>query len=83
MRYFYLGYGNVIFWDEVYFASDERYLSWCYSGERIPVSVVPTADGTPHIGAMTMANDSTTMHLISINDNITLDSVFCMLVYGR
>lgn len=66
-----------IFWGEVYVESDGRHLGWCHNNERVPLNMMPTADGSPHIGAMTKAGDSKNMYLISVNDNITVDRVFC------
>jgi hypothetical protein len=72
----YTGANSNIFWGEVYVES-QKYLSWCFNNERIPVEIVPTSDGQPHIGAMTKAGDSMKMYLLSYNDITTVNSVHC------
>jgi hypothetical protein len=68
---------NDIFWGDVYVESDGQ-LSWCRSNERVPLKMVPTSDGKPHIGAMTLAGDKENMYLLSYNDfDVRVGTVFC------
>jgi len=73
-----LGLHNDIFWGDVYVDGD-GYLSWCRSNERVPLKIVPTFDGKPHIGAMTQAGDKENMYLLSYNDtDVKVSTVFCL-----
>jgi hypothetical protein len=71
-----LGSINNIFWDSVYVDGDGHW-SWCQSNERVPLNVVPTKDGKPHVGAMTRAGDRHNLYLLSISDSDVNCTLFC------